>query len=63
MSLSEILSITASVLSIISFLKTKDNEREIKKLRLQSINGREIHNNEIIQSNGNVNIHSSNTDK
>lgn len=56
MDITEILSIVASILSIISFLISKSNQREIKKMKKQIINSKEMNDNNIFQTSGNVNI-------
>ena len=56
MNITEILRIVASILSIISFLISKSNQREIKKMQKQIINSKEMNDNNIFQTSGNVNI-------
>lgn len=63
MDITEILSIVASILSIISFLISKSNQREIKKMQKQIIKSKEINDNNIFQTGGNVNINLSKSDE
>jgi hypothetical protein len=63
MDITEILSIVASILSIISFLISKSNQREIKKMQKQIIKSKEMNDNNIFQTGGNVNINLSKSDE
>ena len=56
MDIADILSIVASILSIISFLISKSNQREIKKMQKQIINSKEMNDNKFFQTGGNVSI-------
>lgn len=63
MDITETLSIVASILSIISFLISKSNQREIKKMQKQIIKSKEMNDNNIFQTGGNVNINLSKSDE